>query len=80
MSFDDSNNPSEVIVHNLRYDFIELNKLLKIEGLVSSGAEAKLSIDDEMVRVNGVVEIRRRKKLFAGDKVEFLDNEIQIVK
>ena len=79
MSIDHSDHPGETIIHNLRYDFIELNKLLKIEGLVSSGAEAKLSIDDGLARVNGEVEKRRRKKLFAGDLVEFLDFRIQIV-
>ena len=79
MSNDDSILQEEVIVHSLRFEYIELNKLLKIEGLVSSGAEAKLSIDDGMVIVNGQVETRRRKNLYAGDIVEFLESRIQVV-
>ena len=79
MSNDDSILQEEVIVHSLRFEYIELNKLLKIEGLVSSGAEAKLSSDDGMVIVNGQVETRRRKNLYAGDIVEFLESRIQVV-
>ena len=45
------------------YDFIELNKLLKILNLVGSGGEAKQFIDEGMVNVNGQVEKQRRKKL-----------------
>lgn len=50
---------------------IELYKLLKMEGLVASGGEAKLVISEGEVRVNGEVETRKRKKIVAGDKVSF---------
>ena len=58
----------------LREQPVELYKLLKFEGLASSGGEAKALIADGQVRVNGVVETRKRKKIVAGDIVEF-DNE-----
>lgn len=53
-------------------DFIELNKLLKILSLVGSGGEAKIRIREEgEATVNGEVETQVRKKLRAGDQVEF---------
>ena len=50
---------------------VELYKILKFEGLASSGGEAKTVIAEGMVLVNGEVEIRKRKKMVAGDKIEF---------
>jgi ribosome-associated protein len=55
----------------IRSEPVELYKLLKFEGLVGSGGEAKLVISDGLVRLNGTVETRKRKKLIAGDTVEF---------
>ena len=53
-----------------KFDFIELNKLLKITQLASSGGEASRLISEGHVTVNGAVETQKRKKLKAGDKVE----------
>lgn len=50
---------------------VELFKLLKFEGLVGSGGEAKMVVADGLVTLNGVVETRKRKKIVAGDVVEF---------
>ena len=58
---------------------IELFKLLKFESLVCSGGEAKIFIQEGMVKVNGEVETRKRKKIMAGDIVES-GNEIILVK
>jgi ribosome-associated protein len=55
------------------YDYIELNKLLKIMSLVGTGGEANNFIVNGEVIVNGNVEIQKRKKLRPGDKVEFMD-------
>jgi ribosome-associated protein len=55
------------------YDYIELNKLLKIMSLVGTGGEANHFIVNGEVIVNGNVEIQKRKKLRPGDKVEFMD-------
>jgi len=57
---------------------IELNKLLKFEALVASGGEANQVITEGLVRVNGVVETRKRKKIVAGDVVAFGDERIRI--
>lgn len=50
---------------------VDLYKILKFEGLVSSGAEAKIVIAEGHVLVNGEVETRKRKKIYSGDTIEF---------
>jgi len=57
---------------------VELYKILKFEGMVSSGGEAKSVIADGQVLVNGKVETRRRKKIISGDIVEFGKEKICI--
>ena len=63
---------------NLREDFIKLGQAIKAAGLVDSGVEAKLVIQNELVLVNGNIETQRGKKLVAGDVVEFDGNIIKI--
>lgn len=50
---------------------VELYKILKFEGLVGTGGEAKIVIDEGLVKVNGQVEFRRRNKIKDGDVIEF---------
>ncbi len=57
---------------------VELYKILKFEGLVSTGGEAKLLIGDGQVTVNGEVETRRRKKMVDGDVIEFRGERLQL--
>ncbi len=57
---------------------IELAKLLKYEGLVATGGEAKLLITEGHVRVNGEVETRRGKKINVGDVVSLGNESIKI--
>ena len=49
---------------------VELYKILKFENLAASGGEAKYLIADGLVRVNGEVETRKRKKIHPGDTIE----------
>lgn len=58
--------------------FIELDKLLKRESLSASGGEARYLISQGMVQVNGAVESRKRRKLYAGDVVEFNGARLRI--
>lgn len=53
----------------LRGEFITLDALLKAAGLAGSGGEAKALIQSGVVRVNGEPELRRGRKLRAGDTV-----------
>ncbi len=58
---------------------VELFKLLKFEGLVASGGEAKFVVSQGLVKLNGEVERQKRKKVLAGDIVEFNDQLMSIV-
>jgi len=58
---------------------IDLNKLLKLDNVVSGGGEAKILIASGGVTLNGRVETRKRKKVFAGDVIEYLDRAIRVV-
>ena len=58
---------------------VELYKILKFEGLASSGGEAKSVIDNGQVEVNGEVETRKRKKIMSGDVIEYMNEKILIV-
>lgn len=62
----------------LRDEYIKLGQALKAAGLAESGVEAKLVIQDGLVKVNGQAETQRGKKLIAGDVVEF-DGETVII-
>lgn len=65
-------------VFQLQGDYIELNKLLKLTGLCGSGGEAKLMAAEGQVRVDGVVELRKRCKLRKGQVVEFAGLSIEV--
>ena len=58
---------------------VELHKILKFEGLVPSGGVAKLAIESGDVMVNGEVETRKRKKMMAGDVIEFNGEKIRLI-
>ncbi len=54
---------------------VELYKILKFEGMTTSGDEAKSVIAEGRVIVNGEVETRKRKKLVPGDRILFDGDE-----
>lgn len=62
----------------LRDEFIKLGQALKAAGLVESGVEAKIVIQDGLVTVNGNVETQRGKKLVGGEVVGYKGQEIKI--
>lgn len=64
----------------LRDEFIKLGQAIKAAGLVESGVEAKIVIQDGEVKVNGKVETQRGKKLFGGEVVEYNGSSIIINK
>ena len=67
----------EVIEFHLRTDIIDLLQLLKATGLCATGGGAKWAVEEERVRVNGEVELRKRRKLRVGDVVE-LDGQFRV--
>lgn len=60
-------------------EFIELNKLLKLMGLVDTGGEAKQVIELGLVKVNAQIEYRKRNKLRSGDMVEFDGKTVNVL-
>jgi len=65
-------------VVEIKREPVELYKILKFEGMVATGGEAKQVIAEGYVRVNGEVETRKRKKIFSGDTIEFEQDSIRI--
>ena len=61
-------------------EFIKLGQALKKAGLVDSGVDAKMIIQDGQVKVNGEVEVQRGKKLYGGEIVSFQGEQVKIVK
>ncbi len=62
----------------LRDEYITLGQLLKAAGLVESGSEAKVRIQDGEVKVNGETETRRGRKLYSGDVATFAGEEVKV--
>lgn len=65
------------VIH-LREDHIKLGQALKAAGMTGSGVEAKIVIQDGLVKVNGCIETRRGKKLVDGDIVEYKGENVKI--
>ena len=62
----------------LNGDFIELYKLLKFIQLVQSGGEAKMMVEEGLVKLNGETELRKRAKVKPGDLVEARGYQITV--
>lgn len=56
-------------------DYIELFKLIKVMGLADSGGQAKMFIEEGLVKRNNKVELRKRAKIISGEKIQ-VNNEI----
>ncbi|SDB61246.1 RNA-binding S4 domain-containing protein [Butyrivibrio sp. INlla16] len=72
----------EKITVNLRDgdEYIKLGQAMKKAGLEESGVDAKVDIQNGLVKVNGEVETRRGRKLYSGDTVEYEGVQVQIEK
>ena len=62
----------------LKDDYIELFKLLKVLDLVDSGAQGKYLVSEGYVKRNGEVELRKRAKIVSGDTIELADVVIEV--
>ncbi len=49
---------------------INLDQFLKWAGLVETGGQVKLLIEDGLIYLNGIAVAERRKKIHSGDVVE----------
>ncbi|MEI6205166.1 MAG: RNA-binding S4 domain-containing protein [Desulfuromonadales bacterium] len=60
---------------SINTSYIKLDSFLKMINAVSSGGEAKIVIAEGEVSVNGLLEIRRGRKLYPGDRICFRGGE-----
>ena len=67
----------EVLIHEDE-QYITLNVLLKITGLISTGGEAKIYLANNDVFVNGELENRRGRKLYRNDVIKANKDEFII--
>ena len=56
-------------------EYIKLQDLLKLAGLTYTGGEAKVMVQEGLVKVNGEVCTMRGKKIRPGDVVTFRGKE-----
>lgn len=62
----------------IRDEFIKLGQAMKLAGLVDSGLDAKMLIQDGKVMVNGEVSLQRGKKLYNGDTFSYQGKTITV--
>lgn len=60
-------------------EFIKLDALLKFSGLVYTGSEAKILIQEGQVLVNGEVCTMRGKKIRSGDTISVEGEEVTVL-
>ena len=51
----------------IKTEFIKLQQLLKLAGIVGQGSDAKLYIKNGEIKVNGITATQRGKKIYHGD-------------
>lgn len=67
------------ITFELKGEYIELIQLLKVTRIAQSGADAKVFVEEGLVKLNGVIESRKRAKVRIGDKVQVENTTITVV-
>jgi ribosome-associated protein len=66
------------VVFPITTEYIKLDSFLKGVNAVCSGGEAKTVISEGAVLVNGIQEMRRGRKLYCGDRVEFGESRYMV--
>jgi ribosome-associated protein len=69
----------DMLTFQLKTEYIELIKLLKVMQLVQTGGHAKIVVEEGEVLLNGETEFRKRAKLRDGDVVEFDGQKVKII-
>lgn len=60
-------------------EIIKLDAFLKWAAIASSGSEAKIYIQEGLIKVNGEICTQRGKKLKRGDVISFEDSDFEII-
>ncbi len=69
-------NPEQPLV--IGTEFIKLESALKLANIVPSGGQAKVLIQEGEAKVNGETCTMRGKKLYPGDRFEFMGQKFLI--
>jgi len=64
----------------LKDDYIELYKLIKVMDLAQSGGHAKILIEEGLVKRNGEIELRKRAKIVTGESIDIDGDMIEVIK
>jgi ribosome-associated protein len=64
----------------IRGEMIRLGQLLKLAGVIGSGAEVKTFLLSETVLVNGEKEARRGRQLLVGDVIRVGGQELRLTR
>jgi ribosome-associated protein len=67
------------LTFELNAEFVEVNQLLKLVGLVDSGGAGKNVVASGAVKVDGKLESRKTAKIRAGQTVSLGDVRISVV-
>lgn len=69
----------QTLTFELTSEFIEVNQLLKLSGLVDSGGAGKNLVASGAVSVDGKKELRKTAKIRAGQTVSLGDVRIRVI-
>ncbi len=64
----------------LKDEYIELFKLIKVMDLAQSGGHAKMLIEEGLVKRNGEVELKKRAKIVSGEIIVVDGDAIEVVR
>ncbi len=68
----------KTITKTIRDEFIKLDSLIKLAGLVDTGGIAKEVVQGGKVKVNGEICLMRGKKIRPGDVIVYNNTEIKV--
>lgn len=54
----------------IQTEYIKLQQLLKLSGIIMQGSDIKILIEENKIKVNGVIVNQRGKKIYPGDIVD----------
>lgn len=58
---------------NFKTEYIKLQQIIKLSGIVGQGSDAKMLVQDGIVKVNGEICLERGRKIRNGDIIEVID-------
>ena len=63
---------------NIKPPFIKLGQFLKLVDIIQSGGEEKIFLSQNEVYINNELDVRRGRKLYAGDIVKVKNKEFEV--